>query len=140
MTQADSVERLKRWGRKFLADWKAGTGGGKGQGPASPQNPQGHLAYMLTQNDCWPAHVEGTSQSDQLHRLVIGVQGGDLYLMHPPPEPADPGKDDVLRATGLVRARLGRVWQYSPDGAEIQPGCVEHRWSPIPPSNRCPAR
>ena len=96
--------------------------------------------------------------------MVIGTGGnGNLYLTHPrrdllivgPPRtlktagvltPAilgHPGpvvststKADVLWATGLVRARLGRVWHYSPDGAETPPGCLELRWSPIPPSAR----
>jgi type IV secretion system protein VirD4 len=98
----------------------------------------------------------------QLHRLVIGAgDSGNLILTEPrrnllilgPPRsqkaagvltPAilsHPGlvvststKADVLRATGLVRARPGKVWHYSPDGGETPAGCAELRWSPIPPS------
>ena len=55
-------------------------------------------------------------------------------LAHPGPVVSTSTKADVLRATGLVRARLGRVWHYGPDGAETPPGCVELRWSPIPAS------
>jgi hypothetical protein len=103
-------------------------------------------------------------QTGQLHRLVIGTGGnGNLYLTHarrnllilgpprsektagvltpailshPGPVVSTSTKADVLRATGLVRARLGRVWHYSPDGAETPPGAIELRWSPIPPSVR----
>ena len=117
---------------------------------------------MLGGRDSWPGLVQDMGQNPQLRRLVIGTMGnGNLCLTHPrrnllilgPPRsektagvltPAivgHPGpvvststKADVLRATGLVRARLGRVWHYSPDGAEAPPGCVELRWSPIGPS------
>ena len=94
-----------------------------------------------------------------LHRLVLGTDGkGDLLiteprrnvlilgppggtktagvltpaiLAHPGPVVTASTKDDVLRATGLVRARLGRVWHYGPDGSPVPPGCRELRWSPI---------
>lgn len=156
--------RAKRWGKKFLADWKAGADGGNAhRRSAAPQRPQGDIGYMLARRDSWPAHVQAMGQNRQLYRMVIGTGGnGNLYLTHPrdllilgPPRtlktagvlnPAilgHPGpvvstsaKADVLWATGLVRARLGRVWHYSPDGAETPPGCVELRWSPIPPSAR----
>jgi type IV secretion system protein VirD4 len=160
-TQESDFDRLKRWGKKFVADWKAGANG-TGGGPNAPQIPRGDIACMLAQRDSWPAHVRAMGHNGQLHRLVIGTGGnGNLYLTHPrrnllilgPPRsektagvltPAilgHPGpvvststKADVLRATGLVRARLGRVWHYGPDGSETPPGCVELRWSPIPPS------
>jgi hypothetical protein len=35
MTSQD-FDRAKRWGKKFLADWEAGTGGGTGGGPSRP--------------------------------------------------------------------------------------------------------
>lgn len=162
---SQDFDRAKRWGKKFLADWKGGADGGNGhRRSAAPQGPQGDIGYMLARRDSWQAHVQAMGQNRQLHRMVIGTSGnGYLYLTHPrrnllilgPPRtlktagvltPAilgHPGpvvststKADVLRATGLVRARLGRVWHYSPDGAETPPGCVELRWSPIPPSAR----
>ena len=43
-------------------------------------------------------------------------------------------KDDVYRATAIVRARNGRLWHYNPLGGETLPGCIPLRWSPIPPS------
>lgn len=160
---SQDFDRAKRWGKKFLADWKGGAGSGNGhRRSAAPQGPQGDIGYRLARRDSWSAHVPAMGQNRQLHRMVIGTSG-NLYLTHPrrnllilgPPRtlktagvltPAilgHPGpvvststKADVLRATGLVRARLGRVWHYSPDGAETPPGCVELRWSPIPPSAR----
>jgi len=162
-TQESDFDRFKRWGKQFLADWKEGasSGNGRGRSPAG-QAPQGDIAHMLARRDSWPGLVRNMGQNPQLHRLVIGTVGnGNLCLTHPrrnllilgPPRsektagvltPAilsHPGpvvststKADVLRATGLVRARLGRVWHYSPDGSETPPGCVELRWSPIPPS------
>jgi len=161
--QGSDFDRAKRWGKKFLADWKAGTSDGNGRGrSAAPQSPQGDIGHMLSQRDSWPGLVRAMGQNSQLHRLVIGTAGdGNLYMTHPrrnllilgPPRSektagvltpailAHPGpvvststKADVLRATGLVRARLGRVWHYGPDGSETPPGCVELRWSPIPAS------
>jgi type IV secretion system protein VirD4 len=165
ISQESDFDRAKRWGKKFLADWKAGANGGTGRGRnAAPQGPQGDIGYLLTQRDSWPAQVRAMGQTSQLHRLVIGTGGnGNFYttharrnllilgpprsektagvltpaiLSHPGPVVSTSTKADVLRATGLVRARLGRVWHYSPDGAETPPGCVELRWSPIPPSAR----
>jgi hypothetical protein len=130
---SQDFDRAKRWGKKFLADWKAGADGGNGRGrSAAPQGPQGDIGYMLARRDSWPAHVQAMGQNRQLHRMVIGTSGnGNLYLTHPrrnllilgPPRtlktagvliPAilgHPGpvvststKADVLRATGLVRA------------------------------------
>jgi type IV secretion system protein VirD4 len=43
-------------------------------------------------------------------------------------------KDDVYRATAIVRARNGRLWHYDPLGGQTLPGCIPLRWSPIPPS------
>jgi hypothetical protein len=43
-------------------------------------------------------------------------------------------KDDVYRATAIVRARNGRLWHYDPTGGETLPGCIPLRWSPIEPS------
>jgi hypothetical protein len=163
MPQQSDVDKAKRWGKKFLADWKAGADGGTGRSRTTQsQTPKGDIGYMLARRDSWPSHAKAMGQSRQLHRLVIGTGGnGNLYMTHPrrnllilgPPRtqktagvltPAilsHPGplvststKADVLRATGLVRARLGRVWHYSPDGGKTPPGCVELRWSPIPPS------
>ena len=153
------------WGKKFLADWKQGTGTAAataGAESAAPQSPQGDIGHMLSQRDSWPGLVRAMGNNGQLHRLVIGTAGnGNLYMTHPrrnllilgPPRSektagvltpailAHPGpviststKADVLRATGLVRARLGRVWHYGPDGAETPPGALELRWSPIPAS------
>jgi hypothetical protein len=82
--QESDFDRAKRWGKKFLAEWKAGTNGrpGRGRG-AESQSPQGDIAYMLAQRDCWPAHVRAMGQNSQLHRLVIGTGGnGNLYLTH----------------------------------------------------------
>jgi len=155
-TQGSDFDRVKGWGKKFLADWKAGTNNGSGNGrgrSAAPQSPQGDIGHMLSQRDSWPGLVRAMGQNPQLHRLVIGTTGdGNLYMTHPrrnllilgPPRSektagvltpailAHPGpvvststKADVLRATGLVRARLGRVWHYGPDGSETPPGCVE---------------
>jgi len=84
------------------------------------------------------------SQQGNLHKLVIGAAAnGNLItteprrnllilgpprsaktagvlipaiLSHPGPLVSTSTKADVLRATGLVRAPLGRVWHYGPDG------------------------
>ena len=163
--QESDYHRITRWGKKFIADWKAGADNGNGRAGSAPhRGVQGTIAYLLAQRDPWPACVRMMGQNSQQHRLVIGTLGdGGLYATHPrrnllilgPPRSektagvlipailAHPGpvvststKADVLRATGLVRARLGRVWHYGPDGGETPPGCAELRWSPIPPSVR----
>jgi type IV secretion system protein VirD4 len=160
ISQGSDFDRLKRWGKRFIADWKAGADGGARTG-VSPAL-RGIIGHMLAQRDSWPACMQLMAQNSQLHRLVIGTLGdGNLYmtqprrnllilgpprsektagvltpaiLSHPGPVVSTSTKADVLRATGLVRARLGRVWHYGPDGGETPPGCLELRWSPIPPS------
>jgi type IV secretion system protein VirD4 len=162
--QENEFDRFRRWGKKFIADWKAGADGGNGASRPAFQGATGSIGYMVAQRDSWPACMRMMTQNSQLHRLVIGTPGdGNLYMTHsrrnllvlgpprsektagvlipailghPGPVVSTSTKADVLRATGLVRARLGRVWHYSPDGGETPPGCVELRWSPIPPSAR----
>ena len=64
---SQDFDRAKRWGKKFLADWKAGTEGGNGRGrSAAPQGPQGDIGYMLARRDSWPAHVQAMGQNRQL--------------------------------------------------------------------------
>lgn len=146
--------------KKFLDDWKNSAGGGQRQSRQQASD----IGHMITRWDPWPGHIRAMGEQGQLHRLVIGAgQNGNLILTeprrnllilgpprsektagvltpailsHPGPVVSTSTKADVLRATGLVRARLGRVWHYAPDGSETPPGCAELRWSPIPPSAR----
>ena len=167
-SQGSEFDRAKRWGKKFLADWKEGSGNrtGRGQSQAGGASWQpGDVGEMLARWDCWPHLVEAMARNGQLHRLVIGTEGANgalamtearrnllilgpprsdktagvltlSILAHPGPVVSTSTKADVLRATALVRSRLGRVWHYSPDGSETPPGASELRWSPIPPSGR----
>ena len=164
ISQQSDFERAKGWAKKFMADWKAGTGGRTSRGQTANQGPTGDIAYMLGRRGCWPAHVSAMGQTSQLHRSVIGTgRNGNFrltharrnllilgpprsgktagvltpaILSHPGPVVSTSTKADMLRAMGLARARLGRVWHCSPDGSETPPGCIELRWSPIPASVR----
>ena len=132
---------------------------GSGSSSALEYDTGGDISSMRARYDSWPSLVSNMARRDMLHRLVIGTNGkGDLLITEPrrnvlilgPPRKdkttgvliptilSHPGpvvtasiKDDVLRATGLARARLGRVWHYGPDGSPTPRGCSELRWSPI---------
>ena len=150
--QGSDIDRAKGWAKKFLADWKAGTGGGNGRGRnAAPRAPKATSAHMLSQRDSWPAHVRAMGEQPpasppgdrpggngnlclthaRRNLLILGPPRSEktagvltpAILCHPGPVVSTSTKADVLRATGLVRARLGRVWHYSPDGGETPPGC-----------------
>jgi type IV secretion system protein VirD4 len=154
------VQRLGRWlHRTFVGEPQAGRHNGQTQRPGIPA--EGDIAYLVARGDSYPEHVRSMAERAQLHRLVMGTNDHHLamteprrnllilgpprsektagvlaltILSHPGPVVSTSTKADVLRATGLIRARLGRVWHYSPDGSETPPGCTELRWSPIPPS------
>ena len=147
--------------KKFFKEWQDSAGGGAHQRPGEYTSDIGRMTNVW---DPWPSQIRAMSQQGNLHKLVIGAgENGNLItteprrnllilgpprsektagvlipaiLSHPGPLVSTSTKADVLRATGLVRARLGRVWHYSPDGGETPPGCAELRWSPIPPSAR----
>ena len=130
--------------------------------PGGTAAPTAVIPYMVSRFDPYPSHIRGMSQENTRNKLVAGTNGhGDLLLTdarrnllilgpprsektagvlmpailsHPGPVVSTSTKNDVLRATGLVRGRLGRVWHYSPDGSPTPPGCTELRWSPIPAS------
>ena len=124
---------------------------------------QGDVGRMHAQLDPWPSLVKAMGEDAMLHRLVMGSGGanGNLattasrrnllvlgpprsaktvgvlvpsILSHPGPVVSTSTKDDVFRATAIVRARMGRLWHYNPDGGETLPGCIPLRWSPIPAS------
>ncbi len=145
--------------KKFFKDWQNGAGGDAHQQTGDQATDIGRMTNVW---DPWPQQIRAMSQQAYLHKLVIGAgSNGNLItteprrnllilgpprsaktagvlipaiLNHPGPLVSTSTKADVLRATGLVRARLGRVWHYSPDGGKTPPGCAELRWSPIPPS------
>jgi hypothetical protein len=79
---------------------------------------------------------------DRRNLLMLGPPRSDktagvlvpLIISAPGPVVSTSTKDDVLRATGLARARLGTVWHFGPAGGPAPPGTVPLRWSPIPPS------
>ena len=72
--------------------------------------------------------ILGPPRSDKTAGVLI-----PLILSSTGPVVSTSTKDDVLRATGLARARLGTVWHFGPDG-DAAPGCRPLRWSPIGPS------
>jgi type IV secretory pathway TraG/TraD family ATPase VirD4 len=71
----------------------------------------------------------GPPRSDKTAGVLI-----PLIISAPGPVVSTSTKDDVLRATGLARARLGTVWHFGPDGSAAPPGTRPLRWSPIPSS------
>jgi type IV secretion system protein VirD4 len=71
----------------------------------------------------------GPPRSDKTAGVLV-----PLIISAPGPVVSTSTKDDVLRATGLARARLGVIWHYGPDGSAAPPGAKPLRWSPIPPS------
>lgn len=148
--------------KKFMDDWKNSAPGSGSKGPSggNPQL-GGDIGRMNSEPDPWPGLVRAMSHGEMLHRLVIGSHGADgnlittearrnllilgpprsdktvgvlcpAILAHPGPVVSTSTKEDVFRATAMVRSRLGRIWHYNPDGGDILPGCIPLRWSPIP--------
>ena len=77
-SQGSDFDRAKRWGKKFLADWKEGSRSngepaGAGAKRRGAHSAQGDVGEMLARWDCWPDLVRGNGPGNgQLHRLVIG--------------------------------------------------------------------
>jgi type IV secretion system protein VirD4 len=71
----------------------------------------------------------GPPRSDKTAGVLV-----PLIISAPGPVVSTSTKDDVLRATGLARARLGTVWHFGPAGGAAPPGTRPLHWSPIPPS------
>ena len=160
MVQESDFDRLKRWGRKFLADWK-GPAGNRNNGQAGGTG--GDVSAMVSRFDSWPSLMRVMNHPDRRHRLFTGINGAagnfclteprrNLLILgpprssktvgvlvpaiycHPGPVVSTSTKDDVYRATAIVRARNGRLWHFNPAGGETLPGCIPLRWSPIAPS------
>jgi type IV secretory pathway TraG/TraD family ATPase VirD4 len=70
--------------------------------------------------------ILGPPRSDKTAGVLV-----PLILTAPGPVVSTSTKTDVLTATGIGRARMGRVWHYSPDGGATPPGATPLRWSPI---------
>jgi type IV secretion system protein VirD4 len=148
--------------KKFLGTWMDQARGASGSGRMQA-GPMGDVGRMHAQLDPWPSLARTMGEGPMLHRLVMGSGGGSgllattaprrnllvlgpprsaktvgclvpSILSHPGPVVSTSTKDDVFRATAIVRARMGRLWHYNPDGGETLPGCIPLRWSPIPPS------
>ncbi|HUK68330.1 MAG TPA: type IV secretory system conjugative DNA transfer family protein [Streptosporangiaceae bacterium] len=145
--------------KKFMGDWVGEASGSHANGK-SKTTVDDDVTALCRRYDPWPTLVGAQNRTEVRHSLVIGTKGnGDLVITasrrnllilgpprsektagvlipailgHPGPVVPTSTKADVLRATGLVRARLGRIWHYSPDGAPTPPGCATVRWSPIP--------
>ena len=130
--------------QQFLDDWRADAASGStGQSTFSG----GDVAALAGHFDSWATLIRTRSRTETLHRLIIGMTGAsgyftqtearwNLLVLGPPrssktvgvPCPCDlrtPGpvvstsaKDDVYRATAIVRARSGRFWYYDPLGGQ----------------------
>lgn len=67
LLQESDFDRLKRRGRKFLAGWKTGTGGGNGHRPAAPQGPQDSSRRPAAE-PAWTPAVPGWLAETSHHR------------------------------------------------------------------------
>jgi type IV secretion system protein VirD4 len=160
----DAVRKAVGSIRDDVQQAKVGAAGRAGRGVQGQQAQQLQIVPSLAMEpDPYP-WLLSTHAGDRgrLHRLLMGTNGrGDfiytderrnllmlgpprsdktagvlvpLILTAPGPVVSTSTKDDVLRATGLARARLGTIWHYGPDGSPPPPGTKPLRWSPIPPS------
>ena len=162
-SQQNDFDRAKRLGQEVPGRLESRHKRRQRPGPElrSPESPRQHRLHAGPERQLAVSR-KGHGPDQRLHRLVMGTSGNGNFtltharrnllilgpprsektagvltptvLSHPGPVVSTSTKADVLRATGLVRARLGRVWHYSPDGGETPPGAMELRWSPIPPS------
>lgn len=80
--------------------------------------------------------------SPRQHVLLLGPTGagksaGTLIpnvLVAPGPTVSTSVKEDVYRATGHARSRMGQLWHFDLGGTGTLPGCTPLRWSPIRPA------
>jgi type IV secretory pathway TraG/TraD family ATPase VirD4 len=156
----ESVREDVRQAKAATPQGSFAQGGRSAQGQQQ-QQPWHAVAGLARELDPYPWVLSIHARRHMHHRLFMGTDGRDfiytderrnLLMLGPPRSDKTAGvlvpliisapgpvvststKDDVLRATGLVRARLGTVWHFGPAGGPPPPGTVPLRWSPIPPS------